>query len=99
MNDESPKRIGMISATEGTEGLPKPRIPADVEFKLVLMSFIDEGVRQRYDTIRVAARVAGVGRELLSRIRSGDHKRCSIATLFSIADRLGIDIRIRVERP
>ena len=70
--------------------------PPEVRLKLALMASIDEGIRKRYRTLEEAARVSKISRELLSRVRRGEHRRCSIASLMSIAERLQIHIKINV---
>jgi len=71
--------------------------PPEARLKLALMASIDEGIRERYRTLQEAAHASKINRELLSRIRHGEHRRCSIASLLSIAERLQIHIRIDVE--
>lgn len=86
----------MRSGTRNPTAPAQPTTPA-VNLKLALMAAIDEGIGQRYNTLQEAARVANVGRELLSRVRRGDHRRCSIVSLLRIADQLRIHIRIQIE--
>ncbi len=69
----------------------------ETRLKLALMASIDEGIGRRYRTLKEAADVSKISRELLSRVRHGDHRRCSIASLLSIADRLRIHIKINVQ--
>ncbi len=76
---------------------PAQPVTPEVGLKLALMTAIDEGIGRRYRTLKEAAHIANVSRELLSRVRHGDHRRCSIASLLSIADRLKIHIKIDVE--
>lgn len=71
--------------------------PPEARLKLALMAYIDEVIRERYRTLQEAARVSETNRELLSRVRNGEHRRCSIASLLSIAERLQIHIRIDVQ--
>jgi len=71
--------------------------PPEARLKLALMAAIDEGIRERYRTLQEAARVTKINRELLSRVRHGEHRRCSIASMLSIADRLQIHITIDVQ--
>jgi predicted XRE-type DNA-binding protein len=73
-----------------------PPEPPEARLKLLLMDCIDEGIRQRYRTLQEAAHVSNINRELLSRVRRGEHRRCSIAALLSIAEQLQIHIRINV---
>jgi Helix-turn-helix domain len=70
--------------------------PPEARLKLLLMAYIDEGIRQRYRTLQEAAHVSNVNRELLSHIRHGQHRRCSIASLMRIADQFQLHIRINV---
>jgi hypothetical protein len=70
--------------------------PPEARLKLALMACIDEGIRERYRTLQEAARVSKINRELLSRVRHGEHRRCSIASLLSISERLQIHIKINV---
>lgn len=72
--------------------------PPEARLKLALMACVDEGIRERYRTLQEAARVSKINRELLSRVRHGEHRRCSIASLLSIAERLQIHIKIDVQR-
>ncbi len=72
------------------------REPPEARIKLALMASIDEGIRQRYRTLQEAAHVSKCNRELLSRVRHGKHRRCSIASLLRIAERLKIHIKIDV---
>jgi hypothetical protein len=60
------------------------------------MACIDEGIRQRYRTLQEAAHVSKINREILSRVRNDQHRRCSIASLLSIAERLKIHIKINI---
>jgi predicted XRE-type DNA-binding protein len=71
--------------------------PPEVKLKRALMACIDEGIRKRYRTLQEAAHVSKINRELLSRVRHGEHRRCSIASLLSIAERLRIHIKIEVQ--
>jgi Helix-turn-helix domain len=73
------------------------REPPEARIKLALMACIDEGIRERYRTLQEAARVSMINRELLSRVRHGEHRRCSIASLLSIAERLQIPIKIDIQ--
>jgi len=86
-------------ATRRTNGrqLSRKASPSDVRLKLVVMSAIDAGLRKRYLTLLEAARAANVDRATLSRIRHGDHRRISIASLFDVSDRLGLRIKIDVQ--
>jgi hypothetical protein len=70
--------------------------PPEARLKLALMACIHEGIRERYRTLQEAARVSKINRELLSRVRHGEHRRCSIASLLGIAERLQIHIKINV---
>jgi hypothetical protein len=70
--------------------------PPEARLKLALMACIDEGIRERYRTLQEAAHISKINRELLSRVRHGEHRRCSIASLLSIAERLQIHIKINV---
>jgi hypothetical protein len=74
----------------------QPAAP-EAKLKLALMACIDEGIRERYRTLQEAARVSKINRELLSRVRHGEHRRCSIASLLSIAERLQIHIKIDIQ--
>lgn len=74
-------------------GMPEP---PEARLKLALMACIDEGIRERHRTLQQAAHVSKINRELLSRVRHGKHRRCSIASLMSIAERLQIHIRIDI---
>ena len=71
--------------------------PPEARIKLALMACIDEGIRERYRTLKEAARVSKINREILSRVRHGEHRRCSIAFLLGVAERLQIHIRINVQ--
>jgi hypothetical protein len=73
----------------------QPEPPA-ARLKLALMGCIDESIRERYRTLQEAARTSKIDREILSRIRHGRHRRCSIASLLGIAERLQIHIKINV---
>ena len=75
---------------------PKTPEPPEARLKLAVMDVINEGIRRRYPTLQKAAHSGRIDRVLLSRIRHGHYRRCSIACLFRVADRLGIDIKIDV---
>ena len=74
-----------------------PPEPPEARLKLVLMACIDKGIRQRYRTLQEAAHASKINRGLLSRVRHGEHRRCSIASLLSIAERFQIRIKIHVQ--
>lgn len=76
---------------------PANRHLAHVQLKLLLMAAIDEGVRRRFGTLQEAANTAGIDRALLSRVRHGDHRRCSIASLLCLAEELHVHIKIDVQ--
>lgn len=71
--------------------------PPEARLKLALMAYLDEGIRERYRTLQEAARVSKINRELLSRVRRGEHRRCSIASLLRMADRLKVHITVDVQ--
>ena len=80
-----------------TSDSARPDLPAEIMLKLLLMDLIDAGATKRYHTLQAAALATGIDRVLLSRIRHGNHRRCSIGTLFNLADVLGIRLRIEVQ--
>lgn len=79
------------------QSVPTKPDPPEVQLKLLLMRVIDQEIRRRYRTLNEAAHVSTISRELLSRVRHGDHRRCSIAAVLRIAVQLNITIKISVE--
>jgi hypothetical protein len=86
----------MIARTVDSTASAEPDLSADAQLKLVIMRLIDARVREGFNTLQEAAGAAGINRVLLSRIRAGDHRRCSIAALLAVAERLGVRLRIEV---
>ena len=72
-------------------------VPDAVEMKLLLMAIIDERFRQLYPTLKEAAQANKIDRALLSRLRNGDHSRCSFRSLFKMVEQLRIKVTIDVQ--
>jgi hypothetical protein len=66
--------------------------------KSVLRTEATPDLRQRYPRTEEAVLAAGVGANLLCRLRHGRHERFSVAKLFEIAIRAGVPIVIHVKR-
>jgi hypothetical protein len=85
----------MVSVTESEN---PDTMPALALFKVSVMHLIYETLRRRHRSTKEAALAAGVGGDVLSRLRHGRHDRFSVAMLFEIANRVGVPMVIHVER-
>lgn len=68
----------------------------ELQLKCGLIHEIRETIARRRLTQTEAARIAGMGQPALSKLLSGRNLSCSVEKLFSILNRLGYKIEVRV---
>jgi predicted XRE-type DNA-binding protein len=76
-------------------GLPKSQA-ARIEIRRDLVIAIDHRIKLRKMTHEQAAKVAGVGRTVITAIVNGNIGKMSTDRLIEVADRLGLDVHIQV---
>ena len=76
-------------------GLPKFQ-SARVEIRRDLVIAIDEKIKTKKLTHDQAAKVAGVGRTVITAVVNGNISKISTDKLIAIADSLGLDVHIKV---
>ena len=76
-------------------GLPKSQA-ARIEVRRDLVVAIHEKIKERKLTHLQAAKLAGVGRTVITGIMNGSIARVSTDKLLEIADRLGLEVHIKV---
>lgn len=76
-------------------GLPKSQ-SARVEIRRDLVIAIDEKIKAKKLTHDQAAKIAGVGRTVITAVVNGNISKISTDKLIAIADSLGLDVHIKV---
>ena len=76
-------------------GLPKSQA-ARIEIRRDLVIAIDHRIKSKKLTHEQAAKIAGVGRTVITAIVNGNIGKMSTDRLIEVADRLGLDVHIRV---
>ena len=76
-------------------GLPKSQA-ARIEIRRDLVIAIDNKIKAKKLTHEQAAKIAGVGRTVVTAIVNGNIGKISTDRLIEVADRLGLEVHIRV---